>query len=313
MTNEVVLNAKPKKWIALVLGFFASPLAFLYVGRPRVTAICLLVGLTFGVSRYFLPNDNLVLAFGVLSTAAAVLWAWLASRYAGMTADTAIRAWYSRWYGLVSVSVGAIIVVALIRIFLYEPYHVPSSSMLPTLKVGANVTVQKWGYGHYSTMGFRFASGPSFTTVNRGDIIAFDYPRDPKITYLQRVIGLPGDEVVYHDKHLFVNGVDVRGKELPEYLDEKKLVYLKRYQEKLAQSDHDILINESASPWLGESMYMLPSQCTTDHETISCRIPPASYFVMGDNRDNSADSRYWGFVPATSVLGKVVHIVTPRS
>jgi signal peptidase I len=269
--------------------------------------------LVIGLASFFLPDSSLELAFGLLSFALGVFWAWRAYRLAAANAESHVRRWYSRWYGLTAVAAVVLITVSLLRIFLYEPFRAPSTSMQPSIMRGSTLLVQKWGYGHFSTMGVRLGSAGMSAPIQRGDIMAFDYPRDPGITYLKRVVGLPGDLIVYRDKHLFVNGVDVRGKDLGEYLDAERLVYLKRYREKLGQIEHDILINDSATPWHGSSAYELPDQCTTENETIRCTVPAASYFVMGDNRDNSLDSRFWGFVSAKAMVGKVVYIVAPRS
>jgi signal peptidase I len=121
-----------------------------------------------------------------------------------------------------------------------------------------------------------------------------------------------GDKIVYRGKRVLVNGVDVRGMELPEYLDEERLVYRKHYREKLGAIEHDILFNDDAPsrPQRGDNR--LPKECTDDGETLACTLPAASYFVMGDNRDNTVDSRFWGFVPASAVIGKVVYIALPQ-
>lgn len=303
---------KPKKWVALILGFFAAPLGFLYVGAPRWSAISFAVGLAVGLAGFLLPGAQSELLSGVISFVLAVFWAWRAYRLAAERTGAEVRHWYSRWYGLSAVVVAAVVVVSALRIFLYEPFRAPSTSMQPTVMRGATLLVQKWGYGHFSTMGIRLGSAAISAPIQRGDIMAFDYPRDTRTTYLKRVVGLPGDKIVYRDKRLFVNGVDVRGQQQADYLDADRLIYFKRYREKLDQTEHDILINSDATPWHGNSAYELPEQCTTDDETIRCTVPAASYFVMGDNRDNSLDSRFWGFVSAKAMIGKVVYIVPPR-
>nr|WP_229256738.1 signal peptidase I [Duganella lactea] len=208
---------------------------------------------------------------------------------------------------------GVGIFVVLLRVFAYEPFKVPSSAMLPTLPVRSNVLVQKWGYGHYSTMGFSFGNGGISQPLERGDMIVFDWPRDPRQSFIKRLVGLPGDHIEYRDdKRLYVNGVDVRGKALPEYLDENQLVPLQRYRQRLDRIEHDYLVKEAAAWWMQQDA-QLPPQCQVGATALSCTVPAASYFVMGDNRDNSLDSRYWGFVPAKSVIGKVVYIVPPRT
>jgi signal peptidase I len=307
-----ILNAKPKKWIALVLGFLAAPLAFLYVDVPRWAVIALAVEVAVAIAGFLLPGGQSELVIGVVSFGFAVLWAWFAYRLAGKQTGDALRPWYARWYGLVAVFVGVSAVVIVARVFFYEPFRAPSTSMTPTVPRGANLVVNKWGYGHFSTMGLRFGHGAMSARPERGDIIAFDYPRDPRQTYIKRIVGLPGDKIVYRNKRLLVNGADLRGQQLADYLQDDTLRYLKRYREKLGTVEHDILIDDDAPSWYGDSAYTLPEQCTVDQETISCTVPADNYFVLGDNRDNSMDSRMWGFVPARSVIGKVVAIVPPR-
>jgi signal peptidase I len=306
--NGTTLNAQPKKWIALVLGFFLNPLAFLYVGAPRLAAASLGAGLVIGLTGYFLPGLMPGYASSLISLAFGVGCAILAYRLAAKKSSDAPRPGYSRWYGLLGAAGVTTAVVLVLRVFLYEPYRAPSSAMMPTIPTGSNLLVQKWGYGHYSTMGMVFGSGRISAPLERGDLIVFDYPRDPSQTYIKRLVGLPGDKLVYRDKHVLVNGVDVRGKQLDEYLDAERLRYFQRYQERQGNILHDILINPDASAWGGTAEHTLPPQCTIDHEVMSCDIPAGNYFVMGDNRDNSMDSRYWGFVSAKAILGKVVHI-----
>jgi signal peptidase I len=307
--NGAILNTKPKKWIAAVLGIFAAPLAYLYVDAPRWAAASLVVGLAVGLAGYFMPGLQSNLAFSAISILLAVAWASLAYQMAGKKTGDESRPWYSRWYGLVCTTAIAIMIILVIRVFFYEPFRAPSSSMMPGVPRGANVMVQKWGYGHYSTVGMVFGSSAISAPLERGDIVVFDYPRDPSQTYIKRIVGLPGDKVVYRDKRVFVNGVDVRGKQLDDFLDDQNLRYSNRYQEKLGRIEHDILINPNAPSIYSESVSMLPSQCALDHDVITCNIPAGNYFVMGDNRDNSLDSRYWGFVAAKAIIGKVVRIV----
>jgi signal peptidase I len=306
------VNRKPQKWIAALLGFFVSPLGLLYVGMPKLAALALVIGLVLGLSAFFVPALGASMAVSLIQIGLSIVWAVWAYKIAMCkTADTP-TAWYSRWYGLLAVAACLVGVVVVLRAFVYEPYRVPSSAMLPTLPVGSNVLVRKWGYGHYATYGLRLGTGAISATLERGDLLVFDYPRDPSQTYIKRIVGLPGDKLVYRDKRVFVNGVDVRGKQLEDYLSEQNLRYFQRYQEKLGNTVHDILINSDAPSWVGgETEHTLPAQCKVDHEVLSCDIPVGNYFVMGDNRDNSADSRYWGFVSTKAIIGKVVHIV-PR-
>lgn len=304
---------KPKKWIAVVLSILAAPLAFLYVGAPRWALLSFLAGLVVGTASFLAPGHQSPLLFGLISVALTVLWIWRAYRFAGERTFDEQRPWHSRWYGLVGVAVAASIVMVSLRVFLFEPFKIPSSAMIPALPVGANVMVQKWGFGYYGSMGHRLGHGAILAPLERGDILVFDFPVDPSQSYIKRVVGLPGDKIVYRDKHVLVNGVDGRGQELKDYLDDERLMYLKRYREKFGQQEHDILLREQAPARVPRGDLALPKECTDDGETLSCTVPAASYFVMGDNRDNSMDSRFWGFVPASAVIGKVVYVAMPRN
>lgn len=304
---------KPKKWIAVLLAIVAAPLAFLYVEAPRGVAISFAMSVVLGMASFLLPGQVTEGAAGLLSLAMTALWIWLAYRLAGAMSEQPVRPWYTRWYGMLALVAGFSIFVLLLRVFVYEPFKVPSSSMLPTLPVRSNVLVQKWGYGHYSTLGYTLGNGGTSQPLARGDIIVFDWPRDPRQSFVMRLVGLPGDHIEYRDdKRLYVNGVDVRGKALPEYLDAERLVYLQRYRQRLDRIEHDFLLKEASAWWMPQGAE-LPPQCLAGATALSCTVPAASYFVMGDNRDNSLDSRYWGFVPAKAVIGKVVYIVPPRT
>lgn len=303
---------KPKKWIAVVLSIFASPLAFLYVGSRRWAVISFAVSLATGIANFLLPGRDAEKLFFLVSVILLVLWIWQAYRLAGAAPQEAARPWYARWYGLTGVALVAMALMVLLRVFLFEPFKAPSTSMEPAVPRGANLLVRKLGYGHYSAAGYQFGNSVMTVPVARGDIIAFDFPLDPGITYIKRVAGLPGDKIVYRDKHLLINGVDVRGQQMADYLGPDSMMYFKRYRERLDGGEHEILINDAVPSWRADSGDTLPPQCAVEQDTVSCTVPAASYFVLGDNRDNSRDSRYWGFVPARAVVGKVVYIVPPR-
>ncbi|MBV7538156.1 signal peptidase I [Duganella sp. sic0402] len=304
---------KPKKWIAIVLAIFSAPLAFLYVGSLRWAALSFVVTAAIAIAGFLAPGHDSGIAAGLASLALMLLWIWRAYRFAADATERTVRPWYVRWHGLLALVGVFTLTILVLRVFLYEPFRIPSSAMLPTLPLGSNVVVQKWGYGHYSTMGFQLGGSTITVPVLRGDIIVFDYPVDPKQSYIKRVIGVPGDRIVYRDKRVLVNGVDIRGKELPAYLDAERLVYRKRFSETLDAGTHDILFLDAAPARVPGGGFPLPKECTDDGETLACTVPPASYFVMGDNRDNTLDSRFWGFVPARAVIGKVVYIAMARN
>jgi len=185
-----------------------------------------------------------------------------------------------------------ILAVFLIRSFLVEPFKIPSGSMMPTLLTGDFILVNKHTYGLRVPI-----LNNTFFEMNhpqRGDVMVFHFPKDPSLDYIKRVVGLPGDHIEYREKKLYINGkpaeqvfegnYDYVGSGLNQ-------IIAKRYQEQLGEHRHDILIVDDAPTMNGE-----------------ITVPAGHYFVMGDNRDNSNDSRFWGFVPENNVVGKAFMI-----
>jgi signal peptidase I len=311
MSDGTTISRKPNTWIAVVLGIFAAPLALLYVGRPRwafAFFVVLSALVTFGFFRPF--DDGTASLFTVMLACAPLVGAIAAFGLAKYGAARP-RRWYTRWHGLLAIyGVFALTVIA-VRIFLYEPFKVPSRNMLPTAPLEARLVVQKYGYGHFSTWGINIGSRPISAPLNRGDIVAFDFPLDPSQTYIKRIIGLPGDRIVYSGKHLFVNGRDTRVRQLGDYRHaDLPRPDSQRYREKLDQTEFDTLA-DSGKPLLAREPEQFPfrERCSTAPDEIRCDVPPGHYFVLGDNRDNSLDSRYWGFVPANLILSKVAKII----
>lgn len=304
----VQLTHQPKKWIAAVLGFIAPLLAFLYVERPRLAALIFASQLVLAVASFTLPGTEV---FGVVQFAFSVFCAAYAYRLAGRVGGGAARPWYARWYGLAGILAVCVVLAVGLRAFIVEPFFAPSTSMAPSVPVKSQLLVQKWGYGHYSTYGITVASRPPALVPARGDVIAFDYPHDPSQTYVKRVVGVPGDLIEYRDKRVLINGVDTRGRRLDDYLDQDRLKFLERYRERLGTSEHDIVIQPDAPAIVHEMQTALPGTCISAKQALRCKVPAGAYFVMGDNRDNSRDSRYWGFVQSSAVVGKVIAIFPP--
>lgn len=184
-----------------------------------------------------------------------------------------------------------ILLVLLLRSFLAEPFHIPSSSMVPTLLVGDFILVNKFDYG--LRLPVLHTKLLNIGEPQRGDVVVFRYPRDPSVDYIKRVIGLPGDHIVYRDKTLYINGVAVphdragpyTGPDLPDGMSADLL------NETLGKVEHQVL--------------NIPGYPSAEGEWT---VPAGEYFCMGDNRDNSNDSRYWGFVPEANLVGKAFFI-----
>ncbi|HVK33090.1 MAG TPA: signal peptidase I [Burkholderiaceae bacterium] len=215
-----------------------------------------------------------------------------------------MQPWWLDWTaGLFPV----ILVVFLLRSFLFEPFKIPSGSMLPTLESGDLILVNKFNYGVRLPVINRkiVANGDPA----RGDVIVFRYPPDPRIDYIKRVVGLPGDEVAWLNKTLSVNGQPVATGALPDYYDEDSQRYTQQKNETLGPVNHRILLRADRPPFVsGVESFPNREACRYSAEGVTCKVPPGHYFVMGDNRDNSIDSRYWGFVPDRNLVGRAFFV-----
>ena len=200
-----------------------------------------------------------------------------------------------------------ILIVFLLRSFLVEPFKIPSGSMVPTLVVGDFILVNKFAYGIRIPLINKKIVGIGEPT--RGDVMVFRFPEDTSLDYIKRVVGIPGDRVVYANKKLFINGVEQPQKRVADYLHPERIHYSRQFLEKLGEVEHALLVEEDASPAIP---FLRPfpfrENCTYNNEGIACTVPPGHYFMMGDNRDNSADSRVWGFVPDENIVGKAFFI-----
>ena len=192
----------------------------------------------------------------------------------------------------------AVSIALMVRTFVIEPFKIPSGSMIPTLLVGDYLFVSKFAYGHripFTRHRVFMINGPK-----RGDIAVFEFPQDPRKDYIKRIVGIPGDRVAYRNKRLYLNGkiVGYEDNGAYHYTNERgQQVDSQHFSEKIpaldgdGSVDHPILVRPFA--------YSQPT------ETV---VPPGHYFVMGDNRDNSNDSRYWGFVPDYRLVGEALAI-----
>ena len=180
-----------------------------------------------------------------------------------------------------------VLVVLVLRSFVAEPFRIPSGSMLPTLEVGDFILVNKFAYG--IRLPVAHTRVVDLGKPQRGDVIVFRYPENPSVDYIKRVVGVPGDEIGYYNKVLYINGKPAEQTPLGPY--DPAFPNVKRFRENLDGVEHDILIN-----------VMYPAG------DFIVKVPENRYFVLGDNRDNSRDSRYWGFVPDENLVGKAMII-----
>ncbi len=200
-----------------------------------------------------------------------------------------------------------IISVFFLRSFLVEPFKIPSGSMIPTLLVGDLILVNKFHYGlRIPVINTKVTDGEK---PQRGDVMVFRYPPKPSLDYIKRVVGLPGDTVAYLNKRLTINGKTVETQTVPEFFDEDSMRYFKQYQEALGAQPHRLL-NDDDRPAFIPGVEKFPGfeACNYTIEGVTCKVPEGQYFMMGDNRDNSMDSRYWGFVPEKNIVGKAFFV-----
>ena len=198
-------------------------------------------------------------------------------------------------------------VVFVLRSFLFEPFKIPSGSMIPTLMVGDLILVNKFHYGvRLPVINTRVTEG---NPVQRGDVIVFRYPPQPSMDYIKRVVGLPGDKVEYVNKRLRINGQDIPTTEQEDFFDADSMRYFKQFEEQLGVRPHRLLNTPGAPAFVqGAAEFAGREGCLYSVEGVRCTVPQGQYFVLGDNRDNSLDSRYWGFVPDENVVGKAFFV-----
>lgn len=215
-----------------------------------------------------------------------------------------MQPWWLDWTaGLFPV----IVVVFVLRSFLFEPFKIPSGSMIPTLLVGDLILVNKFTYGvRLPVINTKVTQG---NAPQRGDVMVFRYPPKPSLDYIKRVVGVPGDTVAYLNKRLSINGQTVPTQALPEYFDEDAMRYFKQFEEKLGDRSHRLLNDDDRPAFVpGADQFEGRANCTYTIEGVTCKVPEGHYFMMGDNRDNSLDSRYWGFVPDENIVGKAFFV-----
>ena len=265
------------KWFAAILGFLVPPLAFLYLAKLRAAALYLVLLVASGISDFYLSSAIGVSFLALLLSVLATIHAFILAKTVDFKNE---RKWYSSWWGTLSIPISIFTLIFLTRSFVVEPFSIPSESMSPSLEIGDYVAVKKWGYGLYGSYGITIFSQKveNRTPLHRGEIAVVIPPHDPR-PFVERVIGVSGDVIEFRDKQLIINGNPIETKNL------KNGIVNEFFGENISTVKY---INDNSR--LRSGVWTVPD----DH-----------YFVMGDNRDNSADSRVWGMVPAENVIGRV--------
>lgn len=215
-----------------------------------------------------------------------------------------MQPWWLDWTaGLFPV----ILVVFLLRSFLFEPFKIPSGSMIPTLLINDLILVNKFHYGvRLPVINMKVLDNHS---PQHGDVMVFRYPPKPSLDYIKRVVGVPGDEVAYLNKTLTINGKPLPKTPLSDFFDEDSLRYAKQFQEINGDRKYRLLNDDDRPAFIpGADDFPFKENCRYSSEGVVCKVPAGHYFMMGDNRDNSLDSRYWGFVPEKNIVGKAFFV-----
>lgn len=205
----------------------------------------------------------------------------------------------------------AVFIALIIRAFVFEAFKIPSGSMIPTLSVGDHIFVNKFIYG--LRIPFTKYHFWKFKEPKRGDVVVFIYPEDESKDFIKRIVGMQGDRLHIEGRDIWVNGERLpKGRiEVSAYPDDERRLIVKGGGGgaiPFVRGWRDFDFYEER---LDEVVHCVQYERFLDRTTYDVVVPPASYFVMGDNRDNSADSREWGFVPAKNIKGKAMFIWLP--
>lgn len=272
------MERKPQYWVAILLGLFTGPLGYLYVRRWKYAAVFFSAVVVAALFLFYFNIKTDYLAFINVLFAAHLCWLIRQGK-------TGPDVWYARWWGISGIFAAAFGSIFLLRTFVLEPFEIPGQSMSPMLNPGEKILVSKMGYrAKWSYGRLLFTEGASERTLVPGDMYVFVVP-DTDVLYIKRLIGIPGDKIVISDGEVLRNGEPLATHRQPIQADQ-------------------VLVTES----LGEQEYQIlrDFQRARPNE-LMIQVPEDHYFFLGDNRDNSYDSRNFGVIPSERIVGKVVY------
>lgn len=277
---------KPKTWIAILLGVLIQPFAFLYLNKPKLFWTYFLLTFAAAAADWYF-QIMLSPAFLVICPIHAY---FLAKNYHSATNSHSVtndRQWYSRWWGISGIYASVFVPIFIIRLFFYEPFLISNSSMIPTLNLGDQIIMKKFGYGGYGTYGAQLVDTGLSDSIElqRGNVYVL-FPPDKEVAFVKRLIGKPGDKIEIRGYNVSVNGSPLKTVALVEDGE------FALYEETLDGTTYQVK-RTLAHPFIMD---------------INLTVPADHYFFLGDNRDNSVDSRIWGTVAKDSFVGEVIYV-----
>lgn len=276
---------QPKKWLMILCSVLGSLIGFLYLGRLKWLFIYMLISLGTLVAQAILPNP---------------VWDWLFYLSYGIgVVHCLYLGWQPQTQGWnryhIWLKIFAVICVfwVLMRCFVLNYYQQPSRSMLPNLQPNSMVLMKRWGWGVLNPL---FDKRYPIEKLSRGEVIFFQYPENRDILYVKRVIALPHDQVMMINGDVVVNGERLA---LTAQPSTAALAHINIFLEKNEAQSYLIYRQPDAT----RQQYPFLEQCQSMAEGKACTVPENHVFVLGDNREESSDSRYWGFVPTDHIVG----------
>jgi signal peptidase I len=282
-------DQKPKKWLIVLLSIPNPSLAFLYIGKGLIACTYLIATLLIIWFKYLSPNFKYYL---LVLTLSGLVHCWVAAGQLGLN--------WKKWHVLLYAMTILVGIWFIGKLFIVNVYHATSDSMMPNIVKGDYFMVRRWGAGYFNqSLGKQY----DISQLKRGDLITFYYPNNPTLSYVKRVVALPNDQVIFRDGYFVLNHQLMNSQKITEMSSD----YESFYSEQLGGNKYVIRrLNYGVENILDRFSFM--KSCPLVQGEYQCTVPAGSVFVLGDNRDESGDSRYWGYVPAQNVIGKVVWV-----
>ncbi|MEQ1766289.1 MAG: signal peptidase I, partial [Methylotenera sp.] len=222
----------PKRWLALFLSIFFMPLNMLYLNSIKPFWLYLTLLYVMAIVMFTqMNNHKIALAFTVAILGLVLINIIHTYKISTNFIALTTRHWYSYWWGIIGIYSMIIISIIIFRSFFYEPFRIPARSMTPSYNKGDYIVISKLGYGNYGSFGFNLMHTVPSQAIQRGDVLVFAYPPDTKIDYIKRIIGLPGDVIIYKAKNLTINNQTVSTKLIGDYQQVDELAGVLNFKE----------------------------------------------------------------------------------